>query len=142
MPWVGRHAERNIGQMWRGDLQIPDTPFVAVWADGSFLEVEGKRFDSTKCVKKSQSQWVRGQICAAAFMGPWMLSVDFARGRECEETVGRRILDEVLEGPLRRQRLTKNALVLLDSLYGDAPPLKQLEGYREKPSYIVGVGGP
>jgi len=40
---------------------------------------------------------------------------------------------------LRPQKLMRHALILLDSLYGDGPTLDELEGYREKPCYIVGV---
>ncbi len=141
-----KQATRSIKQMSRTRLLMPDTPFIPVWADGSLLEVEGKRFDSTKCIKKTQSRGrrdkvSRGQICEGGFVGPWMTSVDFARGKEGEQTVGRRVIDEMVTKMLRPNRLMKDALILLDSLYGKEPTLAQLEEYREKPSYIVGVKG-
>lgn len=112
--------------------------FIPVWADGSLLEVTGKRFDSIKC-KASQ----QGQLCVGAFIGPWLTGIDFAgEGEgEGEETHGRRLLDEALLNVLRPKKLLKRALILLDSLYGDDPTLKQLEGYRERPRFIVGVQG-
>ncbi len=112
--------------------------FVPVWADGTLLEVTGKWFDSLKS-KASR----RGQMCVGAFLGPWLTGIDFAgEGEgEGEETHGRRLLDEALRQVLRPKKLMKRALILLDSLYGDGPTLDQLEGYREKPAYIVGVQG-
>ena len=112
--------------------------FVPVWADGSLLEVAGKCFDSIK-YKESQ----RGQMCVGAFVGPWLTGIDFCgEGKgEGEETYGRRLIDEAILNVLRPKKLMKRALILLDSLYGDGPTLDQLEGYREKPFYIIGVQG-
>jgi hypothetical protein len=110
--------------------------FVPFWVDGSLLEVGGKNFDSIKC-KDSQ----RGQMCVGAYVGPWLTGLDFALEGEGEETVGRRLLGEGVENVLRRKRLMKRVLVVLDSLYGDGPTLDMLDGFREKPAYIIGVQG-
>jgi hypothetical protein len=67
--------------------------------------------------------------------------MDFAVGQEGEETAGRRLIEAAVKDVLRPARLMKDALILLDSLYGDGPTLDQLESYEEKPAYIVGVAG-
>jgi hypothetical protein len=110
--------------------------FVPFWADGSLLEVGGKRFDAIK-VKDGQ----RGQMCVGAFCGPYATGMDFAEAGEGELTMGRRLIGETVARVLRPLKLMKNVLILLDSLYGNGPTLTQLEGYRERPAYIVGVMG-
>lgn len=110
--------------------------FVPFWADGSVLEVEGKRFDAIKVIKGK-----RGQVCAGAFCGPVMTGMDFAAGGEGELTVSRRLIEAAVQGVLRPLRLMEHALILLDSLYGNGPTLEQLESYRENPAYIVGLMG-
>lgn len=132
-PVLRRQVSRCLDAMNRARLSISGG-FVPVWADGSHLEVEGRRFDSIKKIKGK-----RGQLCSGAFVGPWLAGVDFAQGREGEETVSRRLLDEMVTATLRPKRLMKRALILLDSLYGDGPTLDQIEGYRESPAYIVGA---
>jgi hypothetical protein len=110
--------------------------FVPLWTDGSLLEVSGRKFDSIK-FKESQ----RGQLCAGAFVGPWAAGMDFALEGEGELSVGRRLIEQAVERVLSPRKLMRRTLVLLDSLYGNGPTLDQLESYREKPAYIVGVMG-
>ena len=110
--------------------------FIPAWTDGSLLEVTGKSFDSIK-VKESQ----RGQICVGSFIGPYATGMDFALEGEGELTVGRRLMDQSVERVLRPQKLMDKTLFLLDSLYGNGPTLDQIESYRERPAYIVGVMG-
>ncbi len=108
--------------------------FVPVWVDGSLLEVEGRKFDAIK-VKEG----ARGQMCVGAFCGPYALGMDFAAPGEGELTVGRRLIDQSVEGVLRALGLMEKLLILLDSLYGNGPTLDQIEAYRERPAYIVGA---
>lgn len=108
--------------------------FVPVWADGTLLEVTGKRFDSIK-IKDSQ----RGQMGVGAFVGPWLTGMDFALKGQGEETVARSMIDGMVEDVLGPRGLMDKALILLDSLYGDGPTLDQLEAYEPSPHYIVGV---
>jgi len=133
-PVLRRQVSRCLDAMSRERLAMAGG-FVPVWVDGSHLEVEGRRFDSIKVIDGK-----RGQMCSGAFVGPWLAGIDFARGREGEETVSRRVLDDMVTATLRPKRLMKRALILLDSLYGDGPTLDHLEGYRESPAYIVGAG--
>lgn len=110
--------------------------FIPAWADGTLLEVTGKRFDSIK-FKDSQ----KGQMCTSAFIGSWLVGLDFAGqgAGEGEETIGRRLLKEGVVDVARRQGLMPHMLLLLDSLYGDGPTLEAIEKIKEKPAYIVGL---
>jgi len=110
--------------------------FVPSWTDGTLLEVTGKNFDSIK-YKDNQ----KGQMCTAAFIGPWLVGLDFAgEGKgEGEETHGRRLLQQGIMDVARRQGLMSQLLLLLDSLYGDGPTLDEIEKIKEKPSYIIGL---
>lgn len=128
-------AEWTLGRMSQKELRACGG-FVPFWADGSLLEVEGKRFDAIKFIKGK-----RGQVCAGAFCGPVMTGMDFAVEGEGELTVSRRLIDAAVEHVLRPLRLMEQTLILLDSLYGNDPTLAQLESYREKPAYIVGLMG-
>ena len=110
--------------------------FVPLWTDGSLLEVEGKQFDAIK-VKEGR----RGQMCVGAFCGPYVTGMDFADAGEGELTVGRALIEEAVRRVLRPEGLMPRTLILLDSLYGNGPTLDQLEGYRERPAYVVGVMG-
>ena len=67
-------AAWTLGAMSQKELRTCGG-FVPFWADGSLLEVEGKRFDAIKVIKGK-----RGQVCAAAFCGPVMTGMDFADG--------------------------------------------------------------
>jgi hypothetical protein len=108
--------------------------FVSVWADGSLLEVTGEGFDAIKI--KDQR---RGQMCVGAFVGPYLSAVDFASQGVGEETLGRALLEQTVRRVLRPRGLMGRALVVLDSLFGDGPVLDQLEGYRERPAYVIGA---
>ena len=128
-----RQAAWTLGAMSQKELRTCGG-FVPFWADGSLLEVEGKRFDAIKVIKGK-----RGQVCAAAFCGPVMTGMDFAAQGEGELTVSRRLIGAAVENVLRPLHLMEQTLILLDSLYGNDPTLDQLESYREKPAYIVGL---
>ena len=128
-----RFVSRLINASKRSDLYSCGG-FVPVWADGSLLEVYGKKFDS---IKKKKS--MRGQMSVGTFVGPWLTEVDFAKEGEGEETLGRRMLKETISKVLRPNKLVKDTLILLDSLYGDGPTFDRLEGIRGKPSFRVGV---
>jgi hypothetical protein len=130
-----RQAVWTLGGMKNSDLRACGG-FIPFWADGSLLEVEGKCFDAIKVVKGK-----RGQMCAAAFCGPVMTGMDFTAKGEGEGTVSRRLIDAAVENVLRPLHLMEQTLILLDSLYGKGPTLTQLESYREKPPYIVGLMG-
>ena len=110
--------------------------FVPGWADGTLLEVTGKTFDSIK-----YKDGEKGQMCTAAFIGPWLVGLNFAgKGEgEGEETHGRRLLKEGIVDVARRQGLMPHLLLLLDSLYGDGPTLDEIEAIKEKPAYIIGL---
>lgn len=135
----------NPAVAWLGDALIRRTAlgdlascggFVPVWNDGSLLEVTGKKFDAIKA-----KDGKIGQMCVGFFCGPYILGIDFAGKGEGESTVGKRLIDTAVERVLRPERLMQKALVLLDSHYGYDPSLSQLEAYRERPAYIVGVMG-
>jgi hypothetical protein len=132
---LGAQASWLVERSARGALAAC-AGFVPFWVDGSLLEVGGRKFDSIKVVAGE-----RGQVCVGAFCGPYAVGMDFAVGGEGELTVGRRLLDQGVARVLRPRRLMKQVLIVLDSLYGNGPTLEQLEGYREKPAYVVGVGG-
>jgi len=128
-------AGRCVSASSRSDLYSCEG-FVPFWGDGTLLEVVGKDFDSIKTIDGK-----RGQLASGCFVGPWLTGLDFAPQGAGEETVCRRLMDDTVREVLRPQRLMNDVLILLDSLYGDGPTLDQLEGYEEKPSYIVGVQG-
>jgi hypothetical protein len=130
---LGLQARRCVERDGRSALLACDG-FVPLWADGTLLEITGQTFDSVKTIKGR-----RGQMAVGAFVGPWAAGLDFAVGSEGEETVGRRLVTAGIERVLRPARLMGDALILLDSLYGDGPTFDQLDGYVEKPKYVVGV---
>jgi len=132
---ISRFVNRGISLGKRSEIRCA-RGFVPLWVDGSLLEVYGKRFDAIKA-KKGQ----RGQMCVGAFVGPWLTGIDFAQEGEGEETVGRRLLTEAIDDVVRPNKLLKEVLILMDSLYGDGPTFDQIEGIRGKPRYIVGVQG-
>jgi len=128
-------SRRSLEASKRSEL-LSCEGFIPFWTDGSHLEVEGEDFDSIKVIEHK-----RGQVVVGSFVGPWLVGMDFAVGHEGEETVGRRLIESGVEEVLRPAGLMKEVLILEDSLYGDGPTLDQLEGYEEKPSYVVGVLG-
>lgn len=128
-----RVSRRAMGRGSRRELASCGG-FVPVWVDGSLLEVEGKRFDSLKW-----RDGRRGQICVGAFVGPWLVGVDFAGEGEGEETVGRSLLADAVRDVVAPSRLWTLALILLDSLFGDGPTFDQLDAMPRRPAYIVGV---
>jgi hypothetical protein len=130
-----RQAGREIDATSRHELASCHG-FVPFWADGSLLEVTGKRFDSIKTIKGR-----RGQLCVAAFCCDYLTGVDFANQGQGESTVACGLIDRSIRHVLRPRRLMAHLLILLDSHYGYEPTLSQLESYRQKPAYIVGVMG-
>jgi len=129
-----RLAVKVLGCLGRRQLLELGAGFVPVWGDGSVLEVTGKKFDSIKVIKGKA-----GQMCAGMFVGPMLTGMDFAEAGEGELSVVRPFLTQVFRGVLGPLKLVSDALVLLDSLYGDGPTFDLLESLRGSPAFIVGV---
>jgi hypothetical protein len=117
--------------------------FVPLWVDGTLLEVYGNNFDSLKVIDGK-----RGQLCVGAFVGEWLVGIEFAGEGEGERTVGRGLVEQTMRDIVRPSKLSKHLLVLLDSLYGEDETLQMLERFsetipsgKEKPGYIVGAQG-
>jgi hypothetical protein len=128
-----RFVRRCIALSRQHDLRCCEG-FVPLWVDGTLLEVYGKDFDSLKVIDGK-----RGQMCVGAFVGEWLAGIEFARGEEGEESVGRRLLRSALREVVNARAIAKHLLVLLDSLYGDEPTLEMIEGAKAGVSYIVGA---
>lgn len=108
--------------------------FALVWADGSLLEVDGRKFEALKSYGGKC-----GQLVAACYVGPYLLASDFADEGEGELELSRGFLRSSAKRLLSETNLLPSALVLLDSLYGDGPTLDLLEQDLEGASYIVGA---
>jgi len=130
-----RQAAWLLAHTSRRDLLAPCAgEFLALWADGSLLEVEGKDFDSLKWIGNK-----KGQMCVACFLGPYIAGMEFASEKVGEETIGRDLAVAAHEQVARPLGLADCVLVLMDSLYGDGPTLDALEAMADAPDYIVGA---
>jgi hypothetical protein len=109
--------------------------FMPVWGDGTLLEVTGKNFDSTKVINGAS-----GQLCGGVFVGPLAGGLRFALEGEGEKSVVVEELEKVFQEVIKPVGREKDALVLLDSLYGNEPVLDIIERF-PRAHYIVGVSG-
>lgn len=109
--------------------------FFPLWGDGTVLEVTGKNFDSIKTISGKV-----GQLCGGVFAGPVAGAIRFALKGEGETTVVIEEMEKVFHEVVKPLRLEKDALVLLDSLYGNEPILERIEKFRHS-HYVVGVSG-
>lgn len=109
--------------------------FFPLWGDGTMLEITGKKFDSIKTISGKV-----GQLCGGVFAGPVAGAIRFALKGEGEKTVVVEELEKVYDEVVAPLNLTKDTLVLLDSLYGNEPTLERVEKLRDA-HYVVGLVG-
>jgi hypothetical protein len=126
-------TQDTMADMDQKDLYASSGMF-PVWADGTLLEVTGRKFDNLKRIDGKY-----GQMCCAVFCGPLLAGIDFAQNGQGEETVSMALLENITENLLRKKKMLHKAIFLLDSLYGDDSVLTRLESYSEKPLFIVGL---
>jgi hypothetical protein len=129
-----RQARRLIERSPRPALMADKhNDFVAVWGDGSLLEVQGRGFDAIKTIGGA-----RGQMAAGCFVGPYAAGLTVAGEGRGEQTVVRESIAAAVGQVLRPCKLLGQTLFLLDSLYGDGPTLDELESYKGA-HYVVGA---
>ncbi len=123
-------ARRVLDKLPRKELLLEG--FVPVFADGTLLEGSGKR-EGTKYIREKGS----GLMWSTVFVGPVPCAQRLAGPGEGEQTCVRALLGEVDRAVLKPLKLHGQALVMMDSLHGDDPTLKQLEAARLH--YLVGA---
>lgn len=106
--------------------------FVPVFLDGTLLEGSSRR-EGSKYIKEKGS----GLMWSAAFVGSVLAMQDLAPEGSGEAASVRAMIPEVDGKVLKPLRLSKRALVLMDSLHGDEPTLSLLEERRLH--YVVGA---
>jgi hypothetical protein len=129
---VADFGARLLGREVRRDL-LRDG-FVMCFGDGSHLEVDGSRFEA--CSYHRDKGW--GLDFGSVFVGPYVVACDFAGEGEGEQKAVERIVPGALE-VLVRTGLRRDALMLMDSLYGHESTLKLLEDRERGVSYVVGA---
>lgn len=131
---VSSQARKTIKELKKKEL-CNCHGFMPVWGDGTLLEVTGKNFDSKKVIDGKV-----GQLCGGVFVGPLAGGLRFALEGEGESSVVVEELERVFQEVIKPVGREKDALVLLDSLYGYEPVLDRVERFR-RAHYIVGVSG-
>jgi hypothetical protein len=121
---LGEVTERLAAKMLAHTRRpnLLDEGFVFVWADGTLLETGGKTKEAIKVIGGA-----RGQLAAALFAGPYLIASDFAGEGAGEQTLVRGFVTGAGRRVLKRTRLLKSALFVLDSLHGDGPTLDLLQ---------------
>jgi hypothetical protein len=123
-------ARRTLEKMSRSELRIEG--FVPVFADGTLLEGSRRR-EGTKTLGDKGT----GLLWSMVFVGPVPAAQRLAGEAEGEQAGVRAMLGPVRDRVLAPLRLTRSALVLLDSLHGDEPTLAAIEAMRLH--YVVGA---
>jgi hypothetical protein len=126
-----RVGRTTLGRMRRADLLLEDL-FVPVFNDGSLLEGSGRR-EGTKWIKEKGS----GLLWSTTYVGPVLVAQRLAGPGQGEQSCVREMLGQVDQSVLRPLKLKHQTLVLMDSLHGDEPTLRQLE--EQGLHYVVGV---
>lgn len=133
-----RQATWTINRMEEKELLV--WGFLPAWVDGSMLETRGKTKDCIKTIKgKDKGKNKLGQIAVGSFVGQCYTGGHFALENQGELTVGRGLFSGMSK-VLKKTGMASKALVLLDSLYGDEPTLKQVEKHFKNGHYIIGAG--
>jgi len=131
LPEVQRRWARNVlAKAKRRDLLR--WGFFPVFADGSLLEGSRRR-EGTKFLRDKGA----GLVWSTVFAGPIAAAQGLAEEGEGEETCVRRMLAAVAADVLKPLKLRACALLLLDSLHGDDPTLREAE--RLRLHYVVGA---
>jgi hypothetical protein len=120
-----------LGRMRRADLLLEGL-FVPMFNDGSMLEGSGRR-EGTKWMKEKGS----GLLWSTTYVGPVLVAQRLAGAGEGEQSCVREMLEQVDQGLLRPLKFKRQTLVLMDSLHGDEPTLRQLE--QQGLHYVVGA---
>lgn len=123
-------ARRTLEKMRLSDLLLEG--FVPIFPDGSLLEGSERR-EGTKTIREKGT----GLMWSAVFVGHVLAAQRLAAAGTGEQSDVRAMLRDVEAQVLRPLRLTKRALVLMDSLHGDDPTLSQLED--QGLFYVVGA---
>ena len=106
--------------------------FLPIFGDGTLAEGSGRR-EATKVIEGKGA----GLLWTTVFVGPLLAGQRLAGPGEGEQACVRRILREVVRDVVEPEKLKKRALVLMDSLHGDEPTVKELE--EQQLWYIVGA---
>ena len=122
-------ARRTLEKMDR--LSLLFEGFVRVFGDGSLLEGSRRR-EGTKYIREKGS----GLMFSAVFVGPVLAAQRLSPEGMGEQAAVREMLPEVKERVLKPLHLERKALVLVDSLHGDGPTLREVEAM--KLHYIAG----
>ena len=123
-------ARRTLDKMNRSDLFLEG--FIPVFADGTLLEGSARR-EGNKYIAEKGS----GLLWNAVFVGRILAAQRLAPEGAGEQSCVRGMIPEVQEQVLKKLKLEKKALFLMDSLHGDDATLSLLESRRLH--YVVGA---
>lgn len=107
--------------------------FASVFVDGTLLEGSERR-EGTKILRDKG----RGLLWTVSFVGPVPVCARLCPEGEGEQTAARELLKKTCRDVLEPAGLRERALVLMDSLHGNAPSLDVIEELSL--SYVVGAG--